>query len=87
MRNTFYDALSKCEFETTESEADELEKQLNGEYLKKLLQVTVALETELCKQHKYPEDYAKKARSLMFNLNNKKNPELKVELLLGMISV
>ena len=43
--------------------------------------ISVRLEMALFKLYPNPRDYANKARSLIFNLNDKKNPDLKLRVL------
>ena len=86
MRQKFFDILAKTSFEVaSEEEALKLEEKLNGEYLIQLLKLTVDLEQALFKGYKDNKEYAKKARSIVFNLDNKKNPSLKMGLIIGSI--
>lgn len=55
-------------------------------YLKLLIDISVALEKQLFKENHYPRDYATKSRSLIYNLNNPKNPSLRERVLFGHLS-
>jgi transcription elongation factor S-II len=78
MRQMFVETLSKSEFTANnEEESTKLEKKLNGQYLKLLYDKSLELELELYKAFKMPNEYSKKARSLVFKLRDKKNPGLK----------
>ena len=84
MRRLFVDTLGKCDFVAhSEQEVTSLTKKLKGDYLKMLHDKALELELELFKAFKVPDAYAKKARSLAFKLQDKKNPALKLKVLMG----
>lgn len=56
-------------------------KEVQRALTKKILDTAVKLEKALFYEKMDPKQYAEKARSLIFNLNNPKNPMLKLRLL------
>lgn len=64
-------------FEGEPLETKEVQKAL----LKKITDTAIKLEKALFREKMDPKQYAEKARSLIFNLNNPKNPMLKLRLL------
>ena len=76
MRLKFFDIFGKVKI----SSAQEM-KDLTDNIPK----MSVRLEMALFKKHREPREYAAKARSLVFNLNDPKNPSLKLRVLNGSI--
>ena len=74
MRLKFFDIFSKVKIRS----ANDL-KPLSENIPK----MAVRLEMALQRKHSEPRDYASKARSLIFNLNDPKNPNLKLRVLSG----
>lgn len=93
MQLKFYDILSKAEiyedqvkfilgaqyapFEGKPTDTKEVQRAL----IKKISETATKLEKALFREKMDPKQYAEKARSLIFNLNNPKNPMLKLRLL------
>ena len=80
MRVKFFDILSQVQFPQKDTD------KVGTIYLKQLIDVSVALEKQLFKENHYPRDYATKSRSLIYNLNNPKNPSLRWRVLFGELS-
>ena len=76
MRLKFFDIFAKVRI-TTSQELSEL--------VDDIPKMSVRLEMALQKKHSEPREYASKARSLIFNLNDPKNPNLKLRVLNGSI--
>lgn len=74
MRYKFFDIFSKTEV---------LEQ--DKEMVHKIKSLSISLENALFKANHLPRDYATKSRSLIFNLNDPKNPKLKFKILSGFI--
>lgn len=77
MRLRFFDILSQVEFEIHYNKT---------KVLKSLCKTSVTIEKALFNKYRLPNEYAKKARSLIFNLGNNKNPLLRYRILFGELS-
>ena len=74
MRDKFFEYIGKTKFQAnTKNELKILSEKLKGSYLKLLVQVSMDVEKSLFAKHRNPSDYAKKSRSLIFNLREDKN--------------